>query len=41
MTPFCECAVNFRRKVFKVVLSSLSVNAVSIAPVNAVNVTIH
>ena len=40
MTHFSECAVNVRRKVFKVVLSSLSVNTVSIPPVNVVKVTI-
>ena len=39
MTHFSECAVNVRRKVFKVVLSSLSVSTVSVPPVNVVKVT--
>ena len=39
MTHFSECAVNVRCKVFKVVLSSLSVNTVSVPPVNVVKVT--
>ena len=39
MTHFSDCAGNVRRKVFKVVLSSLSVNAVSVSPVNVVEVT--
>ena len=39
VTHFSECAVNVRRKVFKVVFSSLSVNAVSVPPINVVRVT--
>ena len=39
VTHFSECAVNVRRKVFKVVLLSLSVNTVSVPPVNVVKVT--
>ena len=39
VTHFSECAVNVRRKVFKVVLSSLSVSTVSVPPVNVVKVT--
>ena len=39
MTHFSECAVNVRHKVFKVVLSSLSVSRVSVPPVNVVKVT--
>ena len=38
-THFNECAVNIPRKVFKVVLPSLSVNTVSVPPVNVVKVT--
>ena len=40
VTHFSECAVNVRRKVFKIVLSSLSVSTVSVPPVNVVKVTI-
>ena len=39
VTHFSECAGNVRRKVFKIVLSSISVNAVSVSPVNLVEVT--
>ena len=39
VTHFSECAVNVRRKVFKVVLSCLSVSTVSVPPVNVVKVT--
>ena len=39
VTHFSECAVNVYRKVFKVVLSSLSVNTVSFPLVNVVKVT--
>ena len=39
MTHFSECAVNVRHKVFKVVLSSLSVSTVSVPAVNVVKVT--
>ena len=39
MTHFSKSAVNARRKVFKVALSSLSVNTVSVPPVNVVQVT--
>ena len=36
MTHFSECAVNICLKVFKDILASLSVNTVSIPPVNSV-----
>ena len=36
---FSECALNFCCKVFKVVLSSLSVSTVSVPPINVVKVT--
>ena len=39
VTHFNECAVNIPRKVFKVLLPSLSVNTVSVPPVNVVKVT--
>ena len=39
LTHFSECTVNVPRKVFKVVLSSLSVNTVSVLPANVVKVT--
>ena len=39
VTYFSECAVNIRHKVFKVVLSSLFVSTVSVAPTNVVKVT--
>ena len=39
VTHFSECAVNVRRKVFKIVLSSLSVSTVSVPPVNVVKAT--
>ena len=39
VTHFSECAVNVRRKVFRVVLSSLYVSAASVPPVNVVKVT--
>ena len=39
MTHFSQCAVNVRRKVFKVVLSSLSVSTVSVPLVNVAKVT--
>ena len=39
MTHFSECAVNLHRKVFNIVLSSLSVNTVSVPPVHVVKVT--
>ena len=39
VTHFSECAVNVHRKVFKAVLSSLSVSKVSVPPVNVVKVT--
>ena len=39
MTHFSECAVNVRRKAFKVVLPSPSVSKVSVLPVNIVKVT--
>ena len=39
VTHFSECAVNVCRRVFKVVLSSLSVSTVSVPPVNVVKVT--
>ena len=40
VTDFTECAVNVRRKVFKVVLSSLFASKVSVSPVNVEKVTI-
>ena len=40
VTHFSECAVNVRRKVFKVVLSSLFASKVSVPPVNVEKVTI-
>ena len=39
VTHFSECAVNVRRKMFKLVLSSLSVSTVSVPLVNVVKVT--
>ena len=39
MIHFSECADNRHRKVFNIVLSSLSVNTVSVPPVNVVKVT--
>ena len=39
VTHFSECVVNVHRKVFKVVLSSLSDNAISVTLVNVVKVT--
>ena len=39
VTLFSKCAVNIRRKVFKVVLPSLSVNTISVPPVNVVKFT--
>ena len=39
VTHFSKCVVNVRRKVFKVVLSSLSVNTASVPPVNVVKLT--
>ena len=39
VTHFRECAVNIRREVFKVFLSSLSISTVSVPPANVVEVT--
>ena len=39
VTHFSECAVDVRRKVFKVVLLCLSVSTISVPPVNVVKVT--